>query len=211
MVAPGGSVGVDGRPRWYSGAAAPEFELLVASDIQKMFSRLTPTLSGVGGWLRNIRLADITVEVELAPWAVDAVTRTSTFIAIGSPAYNSAAGRVSAGFTGPAHIESDGTIEVPQLGRVGEPEYGLLERVKDTTTGQVAFYAGGRSVAATTAAARYLIDRWPALGKRYRDAEFCVLVRAADDGWYREVVYQTAQGVGREHSGGRGWATTAKE
>jgi hypothetical protein len=195
----GGSVGVDGQPRSFQGTAIPDYEATAAAAEQRVFSSAAPGVGGVSGWLRNLRFVDLDVVVQASPVDPDDVTRSDSFIAIGSPAYNTASARVESTFPATGRFnDASGTIEVDGLPPTARPDYSILERVHDRQSGQTAFYAAGHSLAGTSGAVNHLRSNWRTLAKHHK-GDFCLLLRVNADGSNQEVVFDTTSPDRRAH------------
>jgi hypothetical protein len=184
------SSGVDGQTYSFGGPAIPAYEATTAAALQRLFHSAAPGVSGISGWLRHLRFVDLDVVVETSPPTPDDVTRTETFIAVGSPAYNAASVKVQTDFRGKGRFRQDtGTMEV--AGKDYHGDVCLLERVTDPARGQTAFYAAGHSVAGTAGAVNHLRANWRSLVKRYK-GDFCLLLQVNADGSNQEVIFETA-------------------
>jgi hypothetical protein len=87
-VTPGGAAGIDGQPRSYRGSAVARGEMDVANRIRDLFNNPFPFLFGKPGILNKLLISDIQVELAAPPEHQEQVEHPSSFITLGSPAYN---------------------------------------------------------------------------------------------------------------------------
>ena len=193
-VQPGGSVGVDGKPRSYSGTAIPGNETILIPLFQRLFNFVIPGLSEQPGLLKWLLISDVAVESFPSPYAAAGVEKDATFIAVGSPAYNSASLRIeqvlnplarfNAGYAGFSLDQAHAIIDI---------NCGFVQRVVDQVSGQTAFYVAGMLSLGTTGAAYFLATRWAYLAEKYNNYKkpFCVVVRISEnDPCSHEIVFE---------------------
>lgn len=178
-----GSSGVDGRPRSFLEPAIPVTEVVLVPLFQRLFNVIVPGLTDQPGFLKWLLVSDVTVEVQPAPSQASEVDNTATFIAVGSPAYNSASleveqalhplARFNAEYSGfsldPAHLTTDLTT------------CSFVQRAHDPVSGRTAFYVAGMSSLGTAGAAYFLAHRWSELEKEYKSTKaFCIVLRISE-------------------------------
>lgn len=174
-----GSAGVDGMPRSFREAAIPVTEAALIPLFQRLFNVIVPGLTDQPGFLKWLLVSDVTVEVQPAPVKASEVDRTTTFVAVGSPAYNTASleieqvlyplARFNAQYSGfnldPAHLTTDSTCS-------------FVQRAHDPVSGRTAFYVAGMSSLGTAGAAHFLTAHWSELEKKYKNTKaFCIVLR----------------------------------
>jgi len=196
-----GSRGIDGSPRSFAGIATPDYEAKLIANINGFFGGFTPRILR---WqnIPLLRWADIDVQALASPASKEEIRRDGTVITIGSPAYNLVSRSVEEDFDAPVRFANDNAELATRAGTpVGGTTNGVAQRVVDQTTGQVAFYLAGPSVAGTTAAAKYLLRDWRRLAKQHPSGQFYEVLRAtSNDGDYVVVSDQPNQ---RTPRGGR--------
>lgn len=176
-VAMGGSIGVDGKPRSFTGPACAWTEVELIGLIQRLFNYISPGVDNLPGFLKSILISDVTNEFLPSPILQSEVDSQAPFLALGSPAYNAASLRIESDYNPLARFESDG-IKVQNLETMRDPLLGFLVRAKNNSTAQIAYYAAGPACVGTSGAAIYLIKNWRNLQKKYgNDEPFVVLLR----------------------------------
>lgn len=189
-VLPGGSVGVDGQPRSYVGPTFALNEAELIGPIQRLFNYVTPGLENLPGFLRFLLISDVTMQFPPSPESPNEVETQSSFLALGSPAYNAASQHIENSFNPLGRFDAKG-ITIQNLGLMTDVNIGLLQRAIHPSSGQVAYYAAGPACVGTTGAAIYLIRNWRDLQKRYGDDKpFLILLRfrSPDPAQYEVVV-----------------------
>ncbi len=92
-VAEGGAVGVDGHRRSYAGFTTPIGEAQAAAQLMRLFQHPLPSFGeDPPGRLRNLLVADVETVVTDSQESADQLEAISSFISLGSPAYNTASG-----------------------------------------------------------------------------------------------------------------------
>jgi hypothetical protein len=89
-----GAIGIDGHEHSYSGFAAPFGEMEYAINLRNLFIYLVPSLSQLPGILGKLLIYEIEVEICHSPDQEGLLDNVSSFIVLGSPAYNTAAAYV---------------------------------------------------------------------------------------------------------------------
>jgi hypothetical protein len=192
FVPKGTSLGPDGLPRSFEGVATPDYEAKIMRDIERFFAGFAPRIRWRGAAF--LRWEDIKVETQVSPIAPEDIKRVGTLIAIGSPGYNVASGLVEERFDVPVHFAKDNRELALRVGvPLDSAAFGVVQRVVNQSTGQVAFYLAGPSIPGTTAAARYLVHGWSQLARRHRANQFYEVVKAtSSDGEQYDVVTASA-------------------
>jgi hypothetical protein len=189
-VVSGGSLRLDRSGGSFQAIATPEYEVNLIAAIKVFFDRSARFLKWQGTPL--LSWADINVEAVVSPPAPDQIEPRDTFIAIGSPGYNSASQAIEADFAAIVRFVNDNAALALSGGEpLRDPALGAVQRLANTTTGQVAFYVGGPSAEGTTAATNYLLREWKHLAKRYSSCPFYVIVSATAGGARYDLVAAT--------------------
>jgi len=87
-VKPKGAIGIDGKERSYQGSAACFAEMQVANRFRDLFNYLLPTLSDESNLLSRLLISDVRVHIQRSPLNQGQLERSSSFVALGSRAYN---------------------------------------------------------------------------------------------------------------------------
>jgi hypothetical protein len=178
-VQSGGSLGIDGIPRAYSGTAIPSNETMLIPLFQRLFNFVIPGLTEQPGLLKWLLISDVAVESLPSPSRATEVEKDATFITVGSPAYNSASLRIEQALNplGRFNAEYAG-FSLDEAHAITDLRCGFIQRVIDQVSGQTAFYVAGMSSLGTTGAAYFLAARWSYLAEKYKTSKpFCVVVR----------------------------------
>jgi hypothetical protein len=189
----GGAIGIDGVHRSFAASAIPVYESNLIPIFQRLFNFVIPGVESQPGYLKWLLVSDVDVKVVPSPTDDGYIDRGSTFIAVGSPAYNIASSRAERQLHSIAKFSGENTsIEVPGVPALTNSWYGFVQRVVDRTTGQIAFYVAGMSIVGTTCAALFLASQWRTLAKKYpQKRDFCIVVKAAsDDGHNYDIVLE---------------------
>jgi hypothetical protein len=188
-----GSVGVDGQPRSYAGTAIPDNEAVLIPIFQRVFNFVVPGLSEQPGLLKWFLISDVAVEAIASPGNVAQVEKEATFIAVGSPAYNSASLRVEQALNPLARFNGQYSgFSLDQAHETTDLRSGFVQRTIDQVSGQTAFYVAGMSALGTTGAAYFLATRWLYLAKKYKGpTPFCVVLRITEnDARGHEILFE---------------------
>lgn len=193
QVQRGGSVGVDGQPRAYAGTAIPENEAILIPIFQRLFNFVIPGLAEQPGPLKWLLISDVAVEAVPSPGHVDQVEKEATFIAVGSPAYNSASLRIEQALNPLARFNGQGSgFYLDQAHETTDLRCGFVQRSIDQVSGQTAFYVAGMPPLGTTGAAYFLATRWLSLAQKYKASKpFCVVLRISEqDARRHEILFE---------------------
>jgi hypothetical protein len=182
-VLQGGSVGVDNRPRGYYGPTIPSGELDLIAVYQRLFNYVVPSLQEQPGFLRNLLLSDVKVEISPSPLRKEDIDRGSSLVSFGSPGYNVVSQWIEDELRAVGRFVPDmAAVEVDGIQPFHGMLSGFIQRVRIQDGPTMAFYVAGVSERATKAAAYYLASRWEDLQRRFGNREnFCVVIRAAND------------------------------
>ncbi len=148
----GGSLGIDRSPRSFAGIATPDYEVKLIANINGFFGSFTLRFLR---WRTAplLRWADIEVQTLVSPASKEEIRRDGTVITIGSPAYNAVSQAVEDDFDAPVRFVKDNLELATRTGTpVGDAANGVVQRVVDPTTGQVAFYLAGCAAAGCSGA-----------------------------------------------------------
>ncbi len=85
-----GAVGISGRKRSYSGSTVAYGEMQAANRIKDLFSFIIPSVAETSEFLRRLLVSDVAVQVLISPLSVDELEKSSTYISLGSLAFNAA-------------------------------------------------------------------------------------------------------------------------
>jgi hypothetical protein len=83
-----GAIGIDGRRYSYQGAASAFLEMRVANQFRDMFNYLLPSLSERPGILSKLLISDVQVQLIHSPLCESELEPSSSFLILGSSAYN---------------------------------------------------------------------------------------------------------------------------
>lgn len=83
-----GALGIDNVPRSYEGHAVAYKEMICANQFRDFFNYLVPSLAEKPNILSKLLISDVKVEVLISPLQESSLENQTTFITLGSPAYN---------------------------------------------------------------------------------------------------------------------------
>lgn len=83
-----GAVGVDGLPRSYQGTTTPLGETTAANQFRDLFNYPLPSFPEPGRLMSKLLISDTDVQLAPAPFTAQDIVRSTSFITLGSPAYN---------------------------------------------------------------------------------------------------------------------------
>lgn len=178
-VMSGGAIGIDDQPRSYQGSAAAFGEMLVANRFRDLFNYLLPSLSDKPGVLSKLLVSDVQVQLLPSPLNQGQLEHSSSFVSLGSPAYNATSGFIERELHSRARFHQDGVaMMVEDVPPITDTTYGFVERIVDHEQRRRVFYAAGLSELATTGAAHFLVTEWARLYRKYgSDNAFVVMLR----------------------------------
>jgi hypothetical protein len=175
----GGSLGVDNKPRTYSGTTVVYNEQLSASKFKEMFNFLFPSLSENATILNNILFSDIKVSILPSPLSLNELDTTTSWITFGSPGYNIASEYVENGKNSIVNFTNDNRkIKIDQLQEFSDTVTGFIQKNIDANSKRCLFYTAGVFESGTVGAANFLCNNWKLLNKKYgSEKQFIVLLR----------------------------------
>ncbi len=131
-VLPFGSIGIDGQKRSYRNPSAAFGEMQSSINLRDHFNYIIPSLSDRPGILNKLLVSDVSVQILHSPLEKAQLDKASTFIAIGSPAFNIAS----------KYIEEDlDSQAIFTLGTIPKQ----VDSGKDQDTGLTAYSTQGQS------------------------------------------------------------------
>jgi len=89
-VSMGGSTGTDKRMFSYTGEAVVYGEMQAANRIRNLFSFIIPKLTEASKTIGKLLLSDVDINLDISPDDQSKLETQASFIALGSPAYNTA-------------------------------------------------------------------------------------------------------------------------
>lgn len=181
----GGSIGIDNKPRAYSGATVVYNEQLVASKFKDRFNFLLPSLSENASVLNNILFADINVTILPSPLTLVEIDANTSLISFGSPGYNLASKNIEDDDKSIVAFSNDmRTMKIDHLGDFSDRESGFIQRLVDSKSGRCSFYTAGLSELGTIGAANYLCNNWKLLHRKYgSNKQFIVMLKFNNGNW----------------------------
>jgi hypothetical protein len=159
-----GSIGFDGQPRSFAGAAVTAGEAAAASVLRSIFEYPIPGLENQPGLLRTLFTRDIDVMVEPAPMTMAAVPNNRTIVTVGSPAFNVVSDWVQHALN-PLIVFDPNNSSLQSVGHqpVEDPQHGMVQVLWDANLQRRVVYVGGLSEAGSVAALLYLARKWDEL------------------------------------------------
>lgn len=213
-VALGGAAGIDGQPRSYRGSAVARGEMDVANCIRDVFNSPFPFIFGKP-ILNRLLISDVEVELAAPPEQQEQIEHLSSFITLGSSAYNVASafverdlhscvefGSVSVSAPGQAETPSDTvrvTTDAPPITggpiEVIEPPSGAPydNPLADDTVSWVEWLTAGQLSTVSTVSPEEASGRQPAILVRdvppITDPTYAFVERVVDHERRRYVFY----------------------
>lgn len=83
-----GAVGISGRKMSYQGSAVAYGEMKAAFRIRRLFSFVIPALEESSDFLRRLLISDVSVDLAISPLSKNEIEARTSFITLGSTAYN---------------------------------------------------------------------------------------------------------------------------
>jgi hypothetical protein len=157
-------------------------EISQAKDVEAMFKSVVPGLGNQPGLLRLLQVADIQTEIlSAAPNSQD-VTLDHSLVSLGLPTSNFASFLLETELHSPVKYNRNTCcIEIPFLKPIDANDQGFVVRIHYGDKNY--FYVGGKPETTTAGCARYLIQNWKSMRKRYGDkTSFYYLLRVVDPG-----------------------------
>lgn len=175
----GGSIGIDNKPRAYSGTTVVYNEQVIATKFKDKFNFLLPSFSENSSILNNILFADIKTTILPSPLIVGEVDATTSVISFGSPGYNIASKYMEDAKKSIVAFSNDmQMIKIDHLQDFSDTSNGFIQKIIDTNSKRCLFYTAGLSEMGTIGAANYLCNNWKLLNKKYGfEKQFIVMLR----------------------------------
>lgn len=191
QIVAGGALDIMGIPRSYEGTAVAFGEMAVGSQFRDLFNYFVPSLSENPGFLSQLLISDVQVQVLASPLNQQQVERATSFITLGSPFYSAASAFAETSGSQAKFDLAAPTIIVAGIAPVAHTDYGFVERIIDSNRRSV-FYAAGLPELGTIGAANYLAEQWSQLSKKYgNDRNFLVMLEFDASDFHRwSVVFE---------------------
>ena len=176
----GGAIGVDDRLRAYQGSAVAFGEMLAANQFRDLFNYLLPSLSDKPGVLSKLLISDVQLQLLASPLEQRQLEHSSSFISLGSPAYNVASGFIETALHSRTQFQlgGGGAMLVGDVPPITDTTYGFVERIVDEKRRRCVFYVAGLSELATAGAVHFLATEWARLYRKYgNNTSFVVMLR----------------------------------
>lgn len=176
-VMQGGSIGIDGISRSYSGTTVTFKESLRSSLFQSLFNYLVPGLSHQPGLLKYLLVSDVKIEIQPSPTRIEDLDKNSTIITLGSPGYNLASDWTEKNLLPPIRFKDDNRkIYVEGLEDITNTRQAFVQRLYDSKNERFVFYTAGLSELGTVGAVYFLVSNWRNLYKDYKNKSSFSLV-----------------------------------
>jgi hypothetical protein len=175
----GGSIGIDNKPRAYSGTTVVYNELLIANKYKERFNYLVPSLSESPSFLSEILFADIKVTILPSPIDENEIEANCSIISFGSPGYNKVSEIIEKETKSIVEFSNDNrSISIKNIPNLKDGRVGFIQRLVTNHDGltKSKFYAAGLSEHGTIGAGNYLVNNWSRLRKKYKDSESFIIV-----------------------------------
>lgn len=157
------------------------YEMQVATRFGDLFNFPLRSLSAGPGVLSRLLVSNVQVKLLPSPLesplSEEQIERSSSFITLGSPAYNSVSALVESVLHPQAcfSITEDGSaILVEGIPPITDQTYGFVERIVDYKKERCIFYIAGLKALGTAGAANFLIEEWWRL--RQKPGNFLVML-----------------------------------
>lgn len=178
-ITQGGSIGIDGKSRSFSGTTVVYREQLMANAFRERFNYLVPSLSDSKSFFRKILFADIDVTILTSPIKIDEIESNSSILSFGSPGYNIASKYIEEDDSSTVQFENDNSeIGISNLPKMNDSQIGFIQRlnINRDNNQRSLFYTAGLTEQGTIGAAFYLLTNWKKLRKKYKDEDSFVIV-----------------------------------
>ncbi len=194
-IKPRGTIGIEPIEVGYSGPAINQVEyqgaLLIREALKSKWLSLLP--NKLQDWLGNLSFVLMSVDppIEVSPQQ-EADISYDNLVILGSSIYNlaskcymehpSCAFYFTKNESGERvfRIRDGGLKDIELPGRSQGQELGIIQRIKDNKHGTVVFICAGLGTSATYGSARYLIENWRSLQRKYHDADFSIFLAFKD-------------------------------
>jgi hypothetical protein len=172
-----GSVSNPNAPKGFVGFE----EISEAKNLEALFKSVIPGLADQPGLLKFLQVSDIqTIILPAAPDSKD-VTLAHSLISLGCPWSNFASSLLEKELRSPVKFNGDPFfLQIPRLPRITAENQGIV--VKICRGDRHYFYIAGKLEPTTAGCARYLIQNWKLMRKKYGDkTSFYYLLEVMDD------------------------------
>jgi hypothetical protein len=155
-------------------------EISEAKNIEALFKSVIPGLENQPGVLRFLQVADIKTEILPGEKDHKDVTLEHSFISLGSPTSNFASELLETELKNPVKCDRiTGGIQIPHLPPIANNQAVV---VRLCSRNRSFFYVAGKDEPMTASGARFLIENWKTMRKRYSDRNsFYYLVEVRND------------------------------
>lgn len=173
-----GSLDAHGVARSFQGSTVSFRELSEASAVERLFRYPLQASSEDGSFLARVLLADVAVQIRLAPLNVADFETSAPVVAVGGSPYNLAAERIETQIhAAPRFATTGDAIQIQGLPPITDPASAFCARMVEPGTGRALFYVAGLSEPGTGAATAYLCREWRRIQKRHPQGSFVILLR----------------------------------
>lgn len=184
-ITPGGSIGIDNKPRAYAGTTVVYGEQEAAAKYKERFNYLAPSLSESPSFMSKILFADIKVTSLPSPLTEGKIEANSSIISFGSPGYNKVSEFIeNLPDSVMQFVNNNREIQIKNLPNFTDTRLGFIQRlvVNQEVVNRSIFYTAGLAEIGTVGAANYLVKNWKTLRKKYSDNNsFIIAVRFQND------------------------------
>jgi hypothetical protein len=155
-------------------------EINEAKNLEALFKSVIPGLGEQPGLLKFLQVADIQTEILPAAPNSPNVTLGHSLISLGSPMSNYASSLLETELKNPVKCDRNtGNIQIPHLPPISDNQ-GVVERI--CSGGKNYFYIAGKPEPVTAGCARFLIQNWKSMRKKYGDrTSFFYIVEVEND------------------------------
>lgn len=185
-IKPGGTVGFEPVSQGYSGPSISEVEyegaLLIRNKLRSTLIALLP--KRFQHWLgqHHVTLLTLDPPIDACPQALGDLS-SNNLVTLGSSVYNLYSKHYLEHPSSQFYFDKNNIgervvricrglrgVEIP--GRSFGQELGIIQRIVDSAHGNTVFICAGLGASASYGSARYLIDNWKKLFRKYGDKEF---------------------------------------
>jgi hypothetical protein len=154
-------------------------EITEAKNIEALLKSVIPGLGDQPGLLKFLQVADIKTEILPGQPNHADVTLDYSFISLGSPSSNFASRLLETELKNPITSDVNSTIHIPHLSPIADNQ-AVIERICSQNKNY--FYIAGKYEPMTAGGARFLIQNWKLMRKKYGDrTSFYYLVEVRND------------------------------
>jgi len=150
-----------------------------AKNLEALFKSVIPGLGDQPGLLKFLQLADVRTDLLSAPLNRPEVRLDCSIVSLGSSSSNQASRLIETELHSPVRFEGE-LLHIPNLPPITNKKQGVI--VKICSNGNHYFYVAGGDEPTTAGWARYLIQNWQAMRKKYGDSgQFFYLLEVRAD------------------------------